>query len=225
MECREILKELAILYVEDEEAIRELLQEVLEEDFKRFDVAEDGIEGLKKFREQRYDMVITDIEMPRLGGLDLAEEIRESSKEIPIILLTAYSEKERLFRAIDIGITKYLLKPFTPEKLLDVICQIAKERYGGTVQLGEGMTYNFRTKQIKKGEELEQLTKKEALLLELLLKRRGEIVTLDEIERTIWADGGYSENALRALVKRVRKKSAKELIKNFPALGYGLQKM
>ncbi|NPA83854.1 MAG: response regulator transcription factor [Epsilonproteobacteria bacterium] len=223
MECKELLKQISILYVEDEEAIRNLLQEVFEDEFYRFDVAEDGIEGLKKFQRGQYDIIITDIEMPRLGGLDLAEAIRKRSRQIPIVLLTAYSEKERLFRAIDIGVTKYLLKPFTPEKLLQVLCAIARERSGSRIDLGRGLVYDMGTKEIVGPSGCVRLTRKEANLLELLLRNSDRIVTLKEIEGTLWPDGSYSDDALRALVKRVRKKSYKELIKNFAALGYKIE--
>ena len=220
MECAQILKGLRVLYVEDEESIRELMQEVLGSEFRKFATAADGIEGLKKFESEPFDLVITDIEMPRLSGLELAMHIKRLSRFTPVVLLTAYSEKERLFKAIDAGVSKYLVKPFTPDKLLQVVCELAKERCDVRIPLGQGMEYDFATKMVHKKEGSEKLTKKEAQFLELLLHHSDRVVSLDEIEQTIWPSGDFSEDALRALVKRVRKKSYKELIKNFPALGY-----
>lgn len=220
MECNQILKNLKVLYVEDEEPIRELMQEVLSGEFKEFQTAGDGIEGLQKFQESDFDMVITDIEMPRLDGLELAARIKKLSATTPVILLTAYSQKERLFKAIDAGVSKYLVKPFTPDKLLSVVCELAKERCDLKVLLGNNTFYDFATKTIEKSGEVVKLTKKEAAFLELLLAFSDRIVRMEEIARHLWPQGDFSEDALRALVKRVRKKSFKELIKNYPALGY-----
>ncbi len=223
--CGEILKELSILYVEDEDEIREMLKDVLQEDFKRFVTARDGREGLSKFKESRFDIVITDIEMPKMDGLELAKEIRAISKETPVILLTAYSEKERLFKAIDVGVSKYLVKPFTPDKLLEVVCEIAKEHLERhrMVNLGDRFIFDTRKREVltKEGDVV-PLTRKELNFFELLVKNRDRVVTVEEIESVIWCDEIFTEAALRALVKRVRQKTAKDLIKNFPGIGYKL---
>ena len=216
--CEHILKTLNVLYVEDEEDIREMLKEVLEDDFALFDTAKDGVEGLNRFRQKEYDIVITDIEMPRLGGMDFAKKVKEMSSATPVILLTAYSQKERLFKAIDIGINKYLVKPFTPEKLLEAICEVVK-KFRKNYRLDADMVYNFETKEVVMGHKRERLTKKEALFLELLLQNPQKVVSIEEIKEGVWG-GDFSEDALRALVKRVRKKTKKELIENYPSHGY-----
>lgn len=223
--CESILKDLSILYVEDEDDIREMLKDVLKDDFKRFVTAKNGEEGLQKFKESKFDIVITDIEMPKMDGLTLAQNIKKISKETPVILLTAYSEKERLFKAIDVGITKYLVKPFTPDKLLDVICEIAKTHleFDKKIKLTKNLYYDKRKKEVfdENGNPI-NLTKKELQFLELLLKNRDRVVTIKEIENNIWQDEAFTEAALRALVKRVRQKTSKDLIKNYPGIGYKL---
>jgi len=221
MECKNVLERARLLYVEDEPAIRELLQETVGDEFAAFETASDGAEGLRKFLEGDYDVVVTDIEMPKMNGLDLAQQIRKKSKETPVLILSAYTEKERLFRAIDVGIVKYLVKPLTPEKLLAAVCEVLKERYALT-ELGYGLLYDPDTKDIVSAQGRVKLTKKEFKLLELLLRHRGRIVTLEQIEQTIWPEGGFSEDALRALIKRVRHKSSKSLIENYPGIGYKL---
>ncbi|MRI59076.1 MAG: DNA-binding response regulator [Epsilonproteobacteria bacterium] len=222
MGCQEILKNVSILYVEDEEDIRNLLADVLKDEFKRFDTARNGEEGLKKFYQGEYDCLITDIEMERMDGLTLAQQVRDKEDSIPIILLTAYSEKERLFRAIDIGVTKYLVKPFTPDKLLEVVCEIFQKEFKKRhiYDLGEGFLYDRDKGELKSKEETVSLTKKEKLFLDLLLKYKDRVVGFDEIEKEVWDGVDFSENALRTLVKRVRKKTYKDLIKNYSGLGY-----
>ena len=223
--CESILKDLSILYVEDEDDIREMLKDVLKDDFKKFVTAKNGEEGLQKFKELKFDIVITDIEMPKMDGLTLAQNIKKISKDTPVILLTAYSEKERLFKAIDVGVTKYLVKPFTPEKLLDVICEIAKTHLemDKRIKLTQNLYYDKRKKEVfdESGNPV-ALTKKELQFLELLIKNRDRVVTIEEIENVIWNDEAFTEAALRALVKRVRQKTSKDLIKNYPGMGYKL---
>ncbi len=225
--CKEILMDLSILYVEDEEDIREMLKDVLKDDFKRFITAKDGEEGFRKFKEIKFDIVVTDIEMPKMDGMTLAKSIKKISKETPVILLTAYSEKERLFHAIDVGVNKYLVKPFTPDKLLNVICEIAKEHLqkDKIVKLNDELYFDLRKRGVytKEGESI-TLTRKELKFLELLVKNRDRVVTIEEIESVIWRDEIFTEAALRALVKRVRQKTSKEMIKNFPGIGYKLIK-
>ncbi len=223
MECENIFKFLNILYVEDEQGIRETLKDVFEDDFNSFEVAKDGKEGLEKFKNKSFDIVITDIEMPLMNGMELTREIKEISRDTPVILLTAYSEKKRLFEAIDIGVNKYLVKPFTPEKLLETICELAKKFKTFKIKLQEGLYYDREKRALlREGEELIKLTKKENLFLEILINNKNRVVSVNEIKDFVWREGGFSETALRALVKRVRQKSSKELIKNFPGLGYGI---
>ena len=222
MECNNITQHLNVLYVEDEESIREMMAEVLADEFASFETAADGIEGLQKFKEKSYDLVITDIEMPNMGGLDLAQKIRQIKEDIPIILLTAYSEKEKLFKAIDIGVTKYLVKPFTPDKLLETICEIVAKRQkkDEVIPLKSDIIYYKAKAQIEKNNQIIQLTKKEKKFLDLLLANKTRVVSFDEIERSVWGDGDFSDNALRTLVKRLRKKLTKDLIRNYSGLGY-----
>ncbi len=222
MDCETILKSLDLLYVEDEEQIRQMMQEVLQEDFRSFDTAANGIEGLHKVSSKRYDCIVTDIEMEGMDGLALAKKIKEKDESIVVILLTAYSEKERLFKAIDIGVNKYLVKPFTPEKLLQTICEIFSKRLQKeqVIALGRAFLYEPQRAVVKReGEEI-KLTKKEKLFLDLLLQNRDRIVSFAEIENSVWAEGEFSENALRTLVKRLRKKLYKELILSHSGLGY-----
>ncbi len=223
MECEKIFKTLNILYVEDEDAIRELMQEVLQEEFEGFETAKDGKEGLEIFQKSTIDLVVTDIEMPVMDGLTFAGKIKEISPKTPIILLTAYSEKERLFKAIDVGVNKYLVKPFTPDKLLEAICEVAKRELftKRRFALGKGLVYDMEKNILSNKEgELIKLTKKEKKFLELLLHNKERIVPIEEIDAKIWGNEIFSESALRTLVKRVRKKTYKELIKNFSGVGY-----
>ncbi|MFW2514938.1 EAL domain-containing protein [Aliarcobacter butzleri] len=120
-----ILKNMSILYVEDEKDLREVTHEILKSFTKNQYIAENGQEGLELFKkyEKNIDLIVTDINMPILNGLEMAKEIKNINPNIPIIITTAFSNKEYLLESIDIGIDKYVLKPIDIAKLLQAMSQ------------------------------------------------------------------------------------------------------
>jgi diguanylate cyclase (GGDEF)-like protein len=120
-----ILKNVTILYAEDEKDLREVTHQILKGFTKKQFVASDGKEGLELFKahENEIDLIITDVNMPILNGLEMVKEIKKINFNIPIIVATAFSNKEYLLEAIDIGIDKYVLKPIDVAKLLQVMSQ------------------------------------------------------------------------------------------------------
>lgn len=120
-----ILKNVTILYAEDEKDLREVTHQILKGFTKKQYVAENGQEGLELFKahQTEIDLIITDVNMPILNGLDMIKEIKKININIPIIVATAFSNKEYLLEAIDIGVDKYVLKPIDIAKLLQVMSQ------------------------------------------------------------------------------------------------------
>ena len=120
-----ILKNITILYAEDEKDLREVTHQILKGFTKKQYVAQNGQEGLELFKkhEKEIDLIITDVNMPVLNGLDMVKEIKKININIPIIVATAFSNKEYLLEAIDIGVDKYVLKPIDIAKLLQVMSQ------------------------------------------------------------------------------------------------------
>jgi len=120
-----ILKNITILYAEDEKDLREVTHQILKGFTKKQFVASNGAEGLELFKqhENEIDLIITDVNMPVLNGLEMVKEIKKININIPIIVATAFSNKEYLLEAIDIGIDKYVLKPIDVAKLLQVMSQ------------------------------------------------------------------------------------------------------
>ena len=120
-----ILKNITILYAEDEKDLREVTHQILKGFTKKQYVAQNGQEGLELFKkyENEIDLIITDVNMPILNGLDMVKEIKKINLNIPIIVATAFSNKEYLLEAIDIGVDKYVLKPIDIAKLLQVMSQ------------------------------------------------------------------------------------------------------
>ncbi|WP_419770395.1 MAG: EAL domain-containing protein [Candidatus Marinarcus sp.] len=120
-----ILKNITILYAEDEDALRDITLNILKGFTKKQYVAKDGLEGLKLFEEyqDQIDLIITDVNMPNMNGLEMIKKIKLINPNIPIIVTTAFSNTEYLLEAIDIGVDKYILKPIDMKKLLQVMGQ------------------------------------------------------------------------------------------------------
>ncbi|RLA73246.1 MAG: PAS domain S-box protein [Epsilonproteobacteria bacterium] len=116
-ECRN----LRLLYVEDDVVARESIQMVLEEFFENISVAVDGSDGLEKYKNGDFDLIITDINMPRMNGLEMIEQIRKRDKHISILILSAYTESEYFVTGIKLGVDGYLLKPFDMEQFIGVL--------------------------------------------------------------------------------------------------------
>ncbi len=114
-------KDINLLYVEDEPVSRKFILEVLKEFFPRTTIAVDGADGLEKFKENKVDLILTDISMPNMNGFEMIEEIRKSDKDIPIVILSAYSETEYFIKGIEYRVDGYLLKPFSLEQFLTIL--------------------------------------------------------------------------------------------------------
>ena len=118
--------DLAVLFVEDEETILDCMGIYFKRRFRDVYLAADGAEGLEKFKEYRPDLVVTDIEMPKLDGLEMSKEIRKISPDTPIILTTAYNEDAQVEEGKRIGVSAYLLKPVDYADLDGVIATLFK---------------------------------------------------------------------------------------------------
>ena len=218
----EILKDISILLVEDESGIRAQLTDVFESEFNKVIVASNGDEGLKKFKKYSPNIVITDISMPIMDGLDMAMAIKEISKDTPVLVLSAFSEKERLLKAIDVGIDKYLIKPIDVDELFIVLKSIVNNKIlkAEIIEISDDVAFN-QTKKVlvKNGDEI-PLTKKELAFISLLVARLGTLVLIEEIKRVVWVGEKVNDAAIRTFIKRVRDKIGSDIIRNSPGLGY-----
>ncbi len=124
-----LFQKLHILYVEDEQNTREEIALFLKMTVGRVTVAENGQEGLDAFRREKIDMVITDIQMPVMNGLDMVRAIREIDKDVPIAVTTAFSDTDFLMRAIESGVDKYIIKPIDMMEMALVIQKCTNYNY------------------------------------------------------------------------------------------------
>ena len=221
-----ILKNLTVLLVEDDSDSKKIMHDVLSDNFEKVFTAQNGDEGLKKFKKYNPNMVITDAFMPISDGLDMTRNIKEISKDTPVIVLSAHSEKETLLKAIDVGVDKYLIKPIMADDLLNTLENVAKNKIetSNIIQVANGYSFNkIKRVLIRDGVEI-SLTKKELAFISLLIKRLGTLVLHDEIKSVVWVGESVTEAAIRTFVKRVRDKVGNSFIKNVPGLGYKIDR-
>lgn len=122
----EQLRTLSVLYVEDEDDVREQLAMFLRRRVGTLLTAANGKEGLEAYLAHKPDVVVTDVSMPVMGGLEMAEAIKADNGDIPVLITTAYNEPDFFLRSIEIGIDKYVIKPIQPEALLESILKAAQ---------------------------------------------------------------------------------------------------
>ncbi len=217
----EKLKNLKILYIDDEDFIRANAVEYLNFYCDNVYEACDGKDGLEKYAEYKPDIIITDIKMPKLNGLDMVKQIRKKDKKTKIIVATAFLETSYLLEAIELGLIKYLIKPITEDKLLPVLksCIVDIVEQKSIFNIIDGFTFDILNESLFYKENIIPLTKKELQFLELLIKNYKRAVKYDELDNYIW-NGMMTEDALRSVVKELRKKISKNAIKNVSGIGY-----
>jgi len=222
----QVLKPLTLLYIEDEPLIRQNAVEYLSRYCKNVLEAKDGKEGYALYVEHSPDLIISDIKMPKLSGLALATKIRQSDKHIPIILATAHTETEYLLKAIELQLIKYIIKPITADKLqeaLTLACDILKDETTHIILLSDTTKYDTLNKTLIQDNIPLNLTYNETIFFDVLVKNRQRTITYEEIENLIWSYEGMSMDALRSLVRGLRKKLMIECIENISGIGYRLK--
>ena len=160
--------------------------------------------------------------MPIKDGIEMAKEIKTISKDAVVVVLSAFSEKEKLLGAIDAGVDKYLIKPIYPDELLKLLTKIAIEKLSlsNIAELGRGYEFDKNKKILMKDGKEIVLTRKEIMFVSFLVDRAGSFAPHDDIKRSVWANKKVNDAAIRTFIKRIREKTDRDFIKNVPATGY-----
>jgi DNA-binding response OmpR family regulator len=218
----QVLAQADVLYAEDEQGLREQLGEMLAMLFKNVYLAKDGKEALELHYKYSPDLIIADVQMPNLGGMELVKTLRKEGDATPVIILSAYANTQDMLEAIELSLVRYIVKPITETKLVDALERFVSLKKPKDVQmLAHGWYVDWVNYLIKSPEKTYELTKKEGALLRLLLQKKG-VCTYSYIEENVWEGETMSRNALRLLVKNLRKKMPNGLPKNIQGVGYSL---
>ena len=214
------MKNLKVLIVEDEQKLANLIRNSIKELFFKVAIAKDGIDGIKKFKSFKPDIVISDISMPNLSGLEMCKIIK-SQKQTPIIILSAYSQKEMLLEAIDLGISKYFIKPFDIESFIEYLKELSnKINKEKNYTLKGGFVFVKNSCNLYKDNELINLTKREKEFINLLIENKNLLVKIETIKENLWEVENISDERVRTFIKRLRAKTSKDLIENVSSQGY-----
>jgi len=221
--------EYSVLFIEDEKAIRANYVSYLKKHFKNVYEAEDGESAYEIYKSKRPELLIVDINIPKLNGLDLLKRIRETDRETRAIMLTAHADVKYLLEATELNLSKYLVKPITRQELKDALSNALDDlnRFTTTankrVSLKENFYWNNETRELYNGNSLVSLTKTELEVFSFFILNVNKITTYDECIWKVW--GEYSEykiDAFKTLIKNLRKKLPPNTIKNVFGIGYKL---
>ena len=224
-----ILKNLNILYIEDEKNIRLNIKKTLELFCENVFDAENILNAKEILTAQRIDIIISDINLPDMSGIDFVKEIRIRDKTIPIILLSAYTEKEFLLEATKLKLVDYLTKPINFKDLNNALQKCVEEILDNSryiITFKNNIQYNVSHNCLIDNNEKEEirLTNKELDLLNFLIKNNNRVCSAEELKSAIWDDYlEATDSALKNLLNKVRKKIGKESIINISGVGYKLE--
>jgi len=214
----EYLKDKTVLYIEDDIDVLKNISTLLQNYFSDIYAVPNAEAGFEVFLNASVDLLLVDIELPGINGIELIKKVREVDKDIPIVIISAYTKTDYLLESVELKIDKYIVKPFTTKKLytlLDKLNEIFQDE--DIIELLDGLKINSKDSTLYFKEELHHLTPRELHFLQLLhVKQFVHYETID----ALWEDTPPTEAAVRSFVKSLRKKLPQDTLKNRQNLGY-----
>ncbi len=217
-----------LLLVEDEEALSQVLAKGLRKCGYAVDIAYDGEEALLQLEVNEYDLMILDLNLPRLDGLDVLREIRKTNRTIKILILSARTEIEDRVLGLDLGANDYLIKPFDFLELEARIRTLLRWHFiqqPSVLECG-GIILDTTAKTVWLSGQLVSLTKKEYAILEYLMAQKGRVVSSEELIEHVWdSEVDLFSNSLKYHIYSLKKKlreqgGGEEVIRNLRGQGY-----
>jgi DNA-binding response OmpR family regulator len=225
-------QEVKILLVEDDRNLGFVIQDTLRMQGYKVHLCQDGKEGLQRFNQEQYDLCLLDVMMPKKDGFSLANDIRKTNAQVPIVFLTAKSMTEDKIAGFEAGADDYITKPFSHDELLLRIKAILRrsqnqpdDKASGEFTLGQ-FTFDHRN-YLLKGEEERKLTKKEADILKLLCEHREQVLERELIANMVWGDDSYfvgrSMDVFITKLRKYLKQDESISITNIHGVGFKLE--
>jgi DNA-binding response OmpR family regulator len=216
-----------ILVVEDDAKMAELLRRGLTDQGHTVDVAPDGLKGLEKAQAMPLDVIVLDVMLPGVDGLQVAKRLRACGIRTPILMLTARDSVPDVVRGLDVGADDYLTKPFSFEVLaarLRVIARRTSTESSSVLQISD-LTLNTEAHEVHRGKRALVLTRTEFVILEHLMRRAGRVVSRDDLIEAAWGiDREVESNTLDVFIFQLRSKieagGASRLIQTVRGFGY-----
>lgn len=220
---RNEFKNIKILFVEDEENIRLNAISYLKRLFDEVYEAKDAAQAYEIIEYKKPHIIITDINLPRTNGLEMVKKIREKDMNTKIIVLSAYTKTDYLLEAVGLGLEKYLVKPIRHETIFPILNNCVnkiKNSDKNIIYFSKESYFNLLTKTLHKNDEVIKLTNKEIDFLNLLCENSNTLVSYETIQALVWSDSFMSEDAIRSVARKLRKKLPENSLENFSKVGY-----
>ena len=220
-----------ILVIEDELDIARLLRHYLDREGFRVETFSDGLQGLAQAVKQKPDLLILDLMLPGMDGLEVCRKLRShpETAQVPIMMLTAKGEESDKVIGLELGADDYLTKPFSPRELIARVRSLLRRTHpptqGGVIRHGK-ITLDPVRHEVRVGNKEITLTAKEFGLLELLLKNRGRVLTRDVLLNQVWGyDYFGTTRTIDVHVRRLREKipSLSDSLLTIKSLGYKIK--
>lgn len=219
-----------VLVIEDETKVGLFIKRALEEESYAVDLCEDGAKGLEMALAVNYDLLVVDVMLPSMSGLDVLKSIRRERIHTPVLILSAQSQIDQRVKGLDAGADDYLTKPFAIDELLARVRALLRRGASespGILQV-EDLILNPATRDVTRGGQRIDLTLKEYALLEYLMRHNGRVLTRPMISEHVWnQDFDTFTNVIDVYVNYLRNKidrgRAKKLIHTIRGSGYMLK--
>ena len=214
-----------LLLLEDDINLSETVEEFLSDEGYEVICVYDGISAEEKIYEQKFDLLLLDVNVPGLNGFELLKKVRNEGDETPAIYITSLNSTDDLSDGYESGCDDYIRKPFAMKELLLRIKTILRREFfhkkENRVTIKKDIYYDLDGNELIKDNEKVSLNNKEDRLLRLFLKYQNQIISHEKIYETLWDyDETYSDSALRTYIKNLRKILGKESIESIKKLGY-----
>jgi DNA-binding response OmpR family regulator len=213
-----------ILIAEDQKKISDNVKEILENERYEVEQAFNGEEALNRLYEQHFDLLLLDIMMPKMDGIEVITELRNSENTIPTLMLTARDHIEDRVNGLDAGADDYLSKPFSNLELLARVRSLLRRYTKATSSLLtlKDLTLDTTSREVKRARTVIELTAKEFMILELFLHNIDVTLTRLQLSEHIWGESCVerSSNAVDAHLKNLRKKIGDGIIETIRSIGY-----
>jgi DNA-binding response OmpR family regulator len=221
-----------ILIIDDETYLLEKLQSLLTSEHYTVMTATDGRQGLKKIFSDTYDLILLDIMLPGINGLEILKEVRTAGIETPVLMLTAKGDIEDKVVGLNLGADDYLAKPFsTAELMARVRALIRRGNTGNPVIEVDNIRLNTISREVTKNGEVLTLTTKEFAILEFLLHNRGRAISRFTLAEHVWGDNFDSFNMsnfidvhMSNLRKKLKSPEREQVIKSIRGIGYLIER-
>ncbi len=218
-----------ILVVEDEESLALRIKNILESEHYHAEVAFDGMDGLDKALTEEYDLVVLDILLPKLNGIEVLKEIRREGSDVPVLMLTAKNRIEDKVVGLDAGADDYLGKPFAIPELLARVRSLLRrtsEAKSSVIKV-EDLEINTQTHEVHRQGKNLNLTPKEYAILEFLLYNKNRVLSRLSIAEHVWGDNfdlftmtNFVDVHIKNLRKKIDDNREKNLIQTIRGVGY-----